>query len=211
MAEGAGEHPVLARPLFISVDGIDGAGKTTLCARLADWIGRDNVVLTKEPTADSPYARKIRDGAEIERLSREEELDLFRADRRWHLANRVEPALEQGKTVITDRYVDSTLAFQAHSPEEADTLFERMKSEIRIPDVAFILDCPLAECLRRIEEGRDYRSTFETEHTLERAKAIYDSRRGQHYVHLASNHSPEDTFQAACDFLRGFIDTGLQR
>ncbi len=106
--------------LFVSFEGVDGAGKTTQVKRLADhWRARGReVVVTREPGGTSL-------GVEIRRLllhgdepiaARAEAL-LFAADRAQHVAETIRPALERGAIVITDRYLDSSLAYQAGGRE----------------------------------------------------------------------------------------------
>ena len=104
------------RGLFITVEGVDGAGKSTQLALLADSLraaGRD-VVATREP-GGAPGAEEIRrllvDGAPG-RWSAETELLLFTAARRDHMERTLRPALTRGAVVLCDRYVDSTRAYQ---------------------------------------------------------------------------------------------------
>ena len=98
--------------LFISFEGIDGSGKSTQVARLADHLraqGRD-VVLTREP-GGSTGAEEIRAlvlQGDPDRWSAETELLLFTAARRDHLERLIRPALAEGKIVICDRFADST-------------------------------------------------------------------------------------------------------
>ena len=114
--------------LFISFEGVDGVGKTTQVERLRDYLeaaGRE-VVVTREPggTALGGSLRQLllrepgdaaeADGTDI--APRAEAL-IFAADRAQHVAEVVRPALERGAVVITDRYLDSSLAYQAGGRE----------------------------------------------------------------------------------------------
>ncbi|PLS26784.1 thymidylate kinase [Bifidobacterium anseris] len=111
---------MVAQGLFVSFEGVDGAGKTTQVDRLADYWraqGRE-VVVTREPGGTQL-------GVEIRRLllhgdepiaARAEAL-LFAADRAQHVAETIRPALDRGAIVITDRYLDSSLAYQAGGRE----------------------------------------------------------------------------------------------
>lgn len=101
--------------LFISFEGVDGAGKTTQLERLRNYfagLGR-NVVVTREP-GGTELGMQLRTmllhGGNI--APRTEAL-LFAADRAQHVAEIIVPALERGDIVITDRYLDSSLAYQA--------------------------------------------------------------------------------------------------
>lgn len=183
--------------MFIAVDGIDGAGKTTLVKHLAKLLRYFNPLCTKEPTNDSVWGRRLRNSAVHGRLDRAAELEFFHKDRLQHIANVIKPALMNHRIVLCDRYIDSTLAFQSATPKEADELYGRVVSEILIPDVTFILDCTVDLGLFRIGKSRASFSTFETYETLERAHQIYASRAGQTYVHLDAAGLPEMTLKGA--------------
>ncbi len=189
--------------MFIAVDGIDGAGKTTLAFLLKDYLEDLAPVVTKEPTIDSPYAPQIEKLVSERRLTCQEEIALFHNDRLWHLEHRIYPALQKGHLVICDRYVDSTLAFQCDSPKDADELYTVFEPDILVPDVTFILQCPVDIGLSRLRqrEGSNL-SQFETVETLEHAKTIYDSRRGPNYHFIDASHSVQSTFDWAVAELR---------
>ena len=102
--------------LFLSLEGIDGSGKSTQGRRLAERLRAEGhaVTLTREP-GGSPGAEEIRrlvlEGA-TDRWSAETEILLFTAARRDHLEKTIRPALARGEVVITDRFADSTRIFQ---------------------------------------------------------------------------------------------------
>lgn len=183
--------------MFIAVEGIDGSGKTTLAGALARHFGAERAVLTREPTGDSEWGRRLREAAIKGRLTREEELDHFHRDRLHHLKTMIRPAIAAGKIVICDRYVDSTLAYQAETPEEAERIYQSMAPELVEPDIVLIVDCPVPIALARIGAGRDGRSDFERQDTLERAGRIYASRKGKRYIHLDGRKAPQVVLQAA--------------
>ncbi|WP_081684169.1 dTMP kinase [Granulicoccus phenolivorans] len=106
-----------AAGLFLVFEGGDGAGKTTQTQRLARWLEtdcREQVVCTREP-GGSPIGSHIRrillDPAH-DRLAPRAEALLYAADRAQHVAEVLLPALDAGRIVISDRYVDSSLAYQ---------------------------------------------------------------------------------------------------
>ena len=123
--------------LFISFEGVDGVGKTTQVGRLRDYalsLGYD-VVVTREP-GGTPLGRALRrlllhgvpsgaDGdaaaapqpAPAADIAPRAEALIFAADRAQHVAEKIRPALERGAVVITDRYLDSSLAYQAGGRE----------------------------------------------------------------------------------------------
>jgi dTMP kinase len=188
--------------MFIAVDGVDGAGKTTLVWQLAGILGEELAVVTKEPTNDPPWGQRLRASAVLGRLPREQELEYFHKDRLHHIQTVIQPSLDAEKIVISDRYVDSTLAFQAGSTSEAEDLYRRFKGEILIPDVTFILDCPVEIALGRISRDRQAFSAFERMDVLQRARQIYQSRRGSNYEQIAAQGTPADTLRQVLDRLK---------
>lgn len=187
------------QPIFIAIDGIDGSGKTTLSSNLNALLADYDPELTKEPTADSEWGRRLRLSATEGRLPREVEIDYFHKDRLHHIIHCIKPRLDEGRVVICDRYVDSTLAFQARDEDEADRMFASFSKDILLPDVTFILRCPVNIGLKRINENRPEKSTFEETATLEHAHKIYESRlnKGGNYVGLDATDSVRHTLRQA--------------
>ena len=155
--------------IFIVIEGIDGAGKSTQAKLLAKWFetkGYD-VVLTKEPT-DTAFGKLIRklvltggregiiDGAKI---SHEAEALLFAADRAEHVKKLIEPSIKAGKVVISDRYFYSSLAYQWARGLDLEWLINLNKFAIR-PDLVILLDLPVKESMKRIN-GRQLKSEFD--------------------------------------------------
>ena len=105
----------MSRGIFITFEGPDGAGKTTIINMVAEQLG--NVILTREP-GGIDIAEQIRavilDKENTAMDSRTEAL-LYAAARRQHLIEKVKPALDQGKIVLCDRFVDSSLAYQGYA------------------------------------------------------------------------------------------------
>ena len=145
----------MAAGLFITFEGIDGSGKSTQARLLADRLttAGQSVVLTREP-GGSTGAEEIRalvlEGSP-DRWSAETELLLFTAARRDHLEKTISPALEQGKLVLCDRFVDSTRVYQGITRgdlrQKVDILHELMIG--REPDLTFIIDIDPAKGLSR--------------------------------------------------------------
>lgn len=144
------------RGAFISFEGGDGAGKSTQIRLLADWLrnaGHD-VVVTREP-GGSKGAEIIRDllvKGDTDRWSPMSEALLMYAARRDHLEKTILPGLESGAIVITDRFADSTMAYQglagALGSKTIEALFELVVGADK-PDLTIILDAPAEEGLRR--------------------------------------------------------------
>nr|WP_225224886.1 dTMP kinase [Cellulomonas sp. JH27-2] len=100
--------------MFVSLEGGDGAGKSTQAAMLRDWLeeaGRE-VVLTREP-GGTELGRLLRDAVlHGDHVDPRTEALLYATDRAHHVASLVRPALERGAVVVTDRYLDSSVAYQ---------------------------------------------------------------------------------------------------
>ena len=149
---------------FISLEGIDGSGKSTQSRLLADAlrIRGHNTVLTREP-GGSPGAEEIRKllvEGDPSRWSPETEILLFTAARRDHLERTIRPALEAGKTVITDRFADSTRVYQGavrgDLRDRVDALHKLMVAVE--PDLTLIIDMKPEIALNRglaRESGED--------------------------------------------------------
>lgn len=140
---------------FISLEGIDGAGKSTQARLLRDHLEAQGTdcVLTREP-GGSTGAEEIRAllvQGETTRWSAETEILLFTAARRDHLERTIQPALDAGKTVISDRFADSTRVYQGAVRSDlrptVDALHDLMIATE--PDVTLIIDMDPDVSLRR--------------------------------------------------------------
>lgn len=144
------------RGRFITLEGGEGAGKSTQASRLARVLRASGaeVVLTREP-GGSPGAEEIRallvDG-DVARWDAVTETLLHFAARRDHLLNTIAPALDRGAWVISDRFVDSTVAYQGYGhgvPLKLIDELARICIADRRPDLTLILDLPVAVGLAR--------------------------------------------------------------
>ncbi|TWT79931.1 Thymidylate kinase [Planctomycetes bacterium CA13] len=162
--------------IFIVVDGIDGAGKSTQVDRFREQFelaGRETIA-SKEPT-DGPWGRRIRDSAVTGRMSLEDELSAFIEDRREHVAGLIRPSVAAGKIVIVDRYFYSTVAYQGLRGADTDELLKKMRAEFPIPDVTLFFDLPVPVALKRISENRgDTPNEFEHEAALRQIRDLFD-------------------------------------
>ena len=140
----------MPHPLFITFEGGEGAGKSTQIALLADYLQKNglSVVCTREP-GGSVGAEEIRNllvrgsNARWDRLT---ELLLFSAARRDHLVKTILPALNAGKTVLSDRFHDSTVAYQCFGYGFDETVYQQAQNLYHliagdfVPNLTFILD-----------------------------------------------------------------------
>ncbi len=144
-----------SRPLFIVLEGIDGAGTTTQTARLCDHlisIGR-KALATREPST-GPVGRLLRELLLGGHRPRPDETVngstmalLFAADRLDHLQREVEPALATGTDVVSDRYLLSSLAYQAE--ESNRDWVASLARNLRTPDLTILLDVPVSVAAER--------------------------------------------------------------
>ncbi|MCS3747855.1 dTMP kinase [Xanthomonas arboricola] len=160
--------------LLIAIEGIDGAGKTTLARNLAAALqtAGARVVSSKEPT-NGPWGTQLRQSAATGRLSADEEAELLIRDRHEHVDSLIAPALARGEVVILDRYFPSMVAYQGAAGLPLDALLERNAFAPR-PDVLLLLDLPPPTGLARIRARGDAPNHFETQDNLERCRAIFN-------------------------------------
>ena len=138
---------------FIVLEGIDGSGKSEQARRLASWLraqGR-RVVETREPT-DGEWGRRYRAWARGEtEASANEVLEYFIEDRKAHVAGLIEPALARGEDVVCDRYVASTLAYQAAHGLAREALAAVLgECGVPEPDAVLWLRMPVLRALERL-------------------------------------------------------------
>lgn len=159
--------------LLIAIEGIDGAGKTTLAHSLRARLEatRAAVTVSKEPTTGH-WGAQLRASAATGRLKPEEELRMLLLDRREHVAEVIGPALAAGGIVILDRYFPSTVAYQGAAGLPVDGLMAVNAFAPR-PDVLLVLDLAPEEGLARIRARGDRPNMFETPANLAACRAIF--------------------------------------
>jgi dTMP kinase len=146
--------------IFITLEGPEGAGKTTILRLLGEALQREGhaVLLTREP-GGIPISEQIREvilHKENTAMDSRTEALLYAAARRQHLAEKVIPALEQGMIVLCDRFIDSSLAYQGHARGlDMDEIYSINKFAIGdfMPDVTVYFDIDPAEGLKRISKN----------------------------------------------------------
>lgn len=157
-------------PLFLTFEGIEGAGKSTQLLRLATYLRERGFDLleTREPggTAAGTAIRRLLLGVDAVPLTPLSELLLLCADRAQHVAEVIRPALAAGRIVLCDRFSDSTIAYQGHGRQLDVALIQRLDATARdglMPDLTILLDCPVAEGLRRAAARHGTTDRFESE------------------------------------------------
>lgn len=147
--------------MFITFEGIDGSGKTTQSELLANYFkqvrGENNVVLTREP-GGTDFAEKIRGLLLKDNIDPISELLLLTSMRYEHMKELILPALKEGKTVICDRFIDSTIAYQGYGLGVDLSLIRDLHKlvEIKYPDITFILDIDVQVGLSRAKDKNKY-------------------------------------------------------
>lgn len=147
--------------LFITFEGADGCGKTTQMSMLADYLKSKgyNVVLTREPGAKG-LGEKVReillnyDGEVSDRC----ESFLFLADRAQNIDIIVEPAVKEGKIVLCDRHIDSTVAYQGYGRGlniERINMLNNLATNGRKPDLTFVFDIDVETSMKRVGKEKD--------------------------------------------------------
>jgi dTMP kinase len=187
--------------LFLVVEGIDGAGTTTQASRLCEALQAQQIEchLTREPS-DGPIGRLLR-----EILSGEHQPNdatslglLFAADRADHLQREIEPALAEGKVVISDRYYHSSLAYQGS--EEDRGWIATLNQRARTPDCTFFLEVdPEVAAKRRADDDRS-EEIFDHLDTQRRVaqgyRAVVQDRGTSECIETIDGHLPMDEISA---------------
>ena len=183
--------------LLIILEGIDGTGKSTQAKRLGTWFesrGRE-VVLSREPT-DGPWGRKLRESAATGRLSPEDELEYFLKDRRQHVEEVIQPALDAGKVVILDRYYFSTMAYQGARGFDPAEIRRKNEEFAPRPDLLVILDLDVDTALERIGARGDTANEFEKRESLQRCREIFLSLKDEPFARVVDSGSSLDDVAA---------------
>lgn len=142
--------------VFVTLEGPEGAGKSTVAQSLADRLQEAGhpVVITREPGSGA-FGKEVRElllaGNDLDPWA---ELFLFLADRANHVRTLVRPALGQGKTVLCDRFADSTVVYQGHArglPVETLRELNSLATGRLVPDLTLLFDLPPEQGLARLE------------------------------------------------------------
>jgi len=210
--------------LFITLEGVEGSGKSTQAKRLASWLESEvgaDVLLTREPggTAVTQQIRELlADPQAI--LDSRAELLLFLADRAQHVATVIRPALARGTIVVCDRYIDSTIAYQAYGRGHDLALLETLNawaSTELMPDLTLWIDCDVKMGLERaVKRTGGPGDRFENE-PLDYHYAVARGFREQHdkfpnrFVRIDGNGSVDEVFAAVKTAVAKRLDTGAAR
>jgi dTMP kinase len=172
------------RSLFLSLDGIDGTGKSTQCRLLAEWLReKGRVVVTAVDPGGTPLGMELREILLSHRraLARACEALLFMASRAQLVADVIRPALEAGKVVISDRFLLANVVYQGHAGGlDVDLLWQagQLSTGGLEPDRIFVLDLPREIAVQRRGRPADrIESQPEEYHQCVRAGFLAEAQR----------------------------------
>lgn len=203
---------MIMRGKFIAIEGVDGAGKTTVITHLQSVFNDGSVIFTREPggTKIGSLIRGILTNEPMDPMS---EILLFYADRREHLLNVVLPALAKGTHVITDRFEASTFAYQlvGHEHMEHEPLFSYLSKEVVgdvHPDHYILIDVPTEVAAARMSLRPGDQSKFDAmdrafhQRTRDGYRTFFAAR--SHTV-VDGSKKTEDACRAVEDAVRAVI------
>ena len=196
--------------IFITFEGADGAGKTSILNALKkDFLSvlGERLVITREPGGSkiSEEIRKIIVDKKNNNMDSRTEALLFAASRRQHLIETVLPALSQNKIVFSDRYVDSSVAYQGAGRQIGEQLISdlsRFATEGLQPDLTIYFDIPSEVGLKRIN---NYRSN--EINRLDQENLSFHKRVRQEYLKLVDNNDRIKLIDANRNFDQVVDDT----
>ena len=181
--------------MLINLEGIDGCGKSTQSQFLMGEFEKNNekTILLKEPT-NGKYGRKLWEmlSGKIEATT-EEILELFVMDRKEHVDQKINPALNEGKIVLMDRYYYSTMAYQAAAGIDVKRI--RKDNEFAPkPDIVLVFDLPADLAMKRVR-GHSVADVFEKEEHLEKVRKAYLHLEDDPLVRIIdATRTPEEIF-----------------
>ena len=173
------------RGRFITLEGIDGAGKSTHLKWIADRVASRGVevMATREP-GGTPLGEKLRELLLHDKMHGDTEALLMFAGRAEHIQQVIRPALERGAWVISDRFTDATFAYQCGGRGVAEARIAALESWVQQglqPDLTLLFDAPLDVARERVEKGTPNHDKFEREKAefFDRVRSVYLSRAAQ--------------------------------
>ena len=181
--------------VLVNLEGIDGCGKSTQSKLLLKKLEGEGekVIILKEPTK-RPHGQKLWDVLHGKRkASNEEILELFVLDRKQHVEEKIQPALDDGAVVLMDRYYYSSMAYQVAGGIDVEEIREKHVFAPK-PDVVLIFDLPVSVALERVK-GHSDADEFEKEEHLEKVREAYLDLENDPLVRIVdATGTPEEIF-----------------
>jgi dTMP kinase len=201
--------------VFITIEGPEGAGKSTVIAMLAQRLEEEGypVLMTREPGGIeiAEQIRKVILNPDNTAMDPRTEALLYAAARRQHLTEKVKPALEKGSIVLCDRFVDSSLAYQGYARglgmEEVFTI-NQFAIENMMPDTTLYFDIEPEEGLKRINshKGREINrldlEALDFHKKVREGYLILKERFPERFISIDASASLEDVFTFALESLK---------
>ena len=206
------------RGVFISLEGSDGCGKSTQIALLKEHLQRRgfDVVLTREP-GGCPISERIREvilSLDSKGMSSECEALLYAASRVEHVREVVEPALKSGKIVICDRFLDSSIAYQAYGRELGEAFVRQINEPATrraMPQRTLLLELNRDQARRRMANGAPLdRLEIEKEDFFARVQQGYDAlakAEPERIVRIDASRGIDQVFSDVRAAIDGLLDT----
>jgi len=199
-------------PFLLVIEGIDGAGKTTLAASIAAEMRRCGIAVaaSKEPT-QGKFGQQLRQTAATGRIAPREELALLLLDRREHIENLVGPALQERSIVILDRYYFSNAAYQGSEGLDPEAIIEMNETFAPRADLVLLLDVPPSVGLSRISFRGDLANQFEKPDTLAVCRSIFNSMNRPEIRKIDATMSADRVFAVALElFVVAYVEKARQ-
>ena len=181
--------------MLVNLEGIDGCGKSTQSKLLLEKLEGEGekVIILKEPTK-RPHGQKLWDVLHGKRKATNEEiLELFVLDRKQHVKEKIQPALDDGAVVLMDRYYYSSMAYQVAGGIDVEDIRKKHAFAPK-PDVVLIFDLPVSVALERVK-GHSDADEFEKEEHLEKVRVAYLNLGNDPLVRIVdATGTPEEIF-----------------
>ncbi|WP_408955278.1 dTMP kinase [Natroniella sp. ANB-PHB2] len=198
------------RGYFITLEGVEGAGKSTQIDLIEEYLtGLGYQVLTTYEPGDTKIGKKIRElllKPEYDQLLPKAELLLYCADRAQHIAEVIEPALKEGKIVISDRYMDATVAYQGYARGFDIELIKRLNmiaTSSLEPDLTLLLDIDPLLSLKRAKKATA-QSNLKGD-KIEGERISFHNLVREGYLTLADSESRIELINAGCSVEEVFV------
>ena len=181
--------------VLVNLEGIDGCGKSTQSKLLREKLEGEGekVLILKEPTKE-PHGQKLWDMLHGKRKATNEEiLELFVLDRKQHVEEKIQPALDDGTVILMDRYYYSSMAYQVAGGIDVEEIREKHAFAPK-PDIVLIFDLPVSIALERVK-GHSDADEFEKEEHLEKVRVAYLDLENDPLVRIVdATRTPEGIF-----------------
>ena len=198
--------------LHIALEGIDGCGGTTQCKLLAEYLRTNDlkVYTTQEPSSNE-IGVLLRKYLKDPNIHPSTDALLFAADRSHHFFNEIKPKLEANYIVISDRFLESSIAYQAAQSEDISIKWvQTLNKFVKRPDITIVLDILPETSLKR--KGDQKLEKFEERNFLEKVRKVYLKRaRQEDYFIINSEESIENVQKKVREIVMKYIKDDIKQ